>query len=110
LLGVNVDATRMISFLVAGVLGGLSAILLVPLISVDYQAGLGMTLRGFIAASLAGMSPLGAIFGGLGLGLAEALVTTYFGALAQDPIIFIVLIAVALWQSRKVKFGGSLRA
>jgi branched-chain amino acid transport system permease protein len=110
LLGVNVDAARMISFSLAGALGGLSAVLLVPLISVDYQAGLGMTLRGFIAASLAGMSPLGAILGGLGLGLAEALVTTYFGALAQDPIIFIVLIVVALWQSRHVQFGGSLRA
>jgi branched-subunit amino acid ABC-type transport system permease component len=110
LLGVNVDAARMISFALAGILGGLSAILLVPLISVDYQAGLGMTLRGFIAASLAGMSPFGAIFGGLALGLAEALVTTYFGALAQDPIIFIVLIAVALWQSRHVRFGGSVRA
>ena len=30
---------------------------------VDYQAGLGMTLRGFIAASLGGMSPLSGIFG-----------------------------------------------
>jgi branched-subunit amino acid ABC-type transport system permease component len=110
LLGVNVDAARMISFGLAGILGGLSAVLLVPLISVDYQTGLGMTLRGFIAASLAGMSPVRAIYGGLGLGLAEALVTTYFGALAQDPIIFIVLIAVALWQSRHVQFGGSLRA
>ncbi len=110
LLGVNVDAARMISFALAGLLGGLSAILLVPLISVDYQAGLGMTLRGFIAASLAGMSPLGAIFGGLALGLAEALVTTYFGALAQDPVIFVVLIAVAIWQSRHVRFGGSVRA
>lgn len=110
LLGVNVDATRMFSFALAGLLGGLSAFLLVPLISVDYQAGLGMTLRGFIAASLAGMSPQGAIFGGLALGLAEALVTTYFGALAQDPVIFFILIAVALWQSRHVRFGGSLRA
>lgn len=110
LLGVNVDAARMISFALAGGLGGLSAILLVPLISVDYQAGLGMTLRGFIAASLAGMSPMGAILGGLALGIAEALVTTYFGALAQDPIVFVVLIAVALWQSRNVRFGGSVRA
>jgi branched-chain amino acid transport system permease protein len=82
----------------------------VPLISVDYQVGLGMTLRGFIAASLGGMSPLSGIFGGLGLGLAEALVTTYFGALAQDPVIFLVLIGVALWQSRKILFGGSIRA
>jgi len=37
-------------------------------------------------------------------------VTTYFGALAQDPIVFVVLIAVALWQSRHVRFGGSVRA
>lgn len=110
LLGVNVNASRLVSFGVAGALGGLSAILLVPLISIDYQAGLGMTLRGFIAASLAGMSPNGAIAGGLALGLAEALVTTYFGALAQDPIVFVVLIAIALWQSRNVRFGGSARA
>jgi branched-chain amino acid transport system permease protein len=110
LLGVNVNAMRTIAFAIAGMLGGLSAILLVPLVSVDYQAGLGMTLRGFIAASLAGMSPLAAIVGGLGLGLAEALVTTYFGALAQDPVIFVVLIVVALWQSRNIVFGGSLRA
>jgi branched-chain amino acid transport system permease protein len=110
LLGINVGRARMIAFAIAGVLGGLSAALLVPLISVDYQVGLGMTLRGFIAASLGGMSPLSGIFGGLGLGLAEALVTTYFGALAQDPVIFLVLIGVALWQSRKILFGGSIRA
>jgi len=110
LLGVNVHLTRTFAFALAGLLGGLSALLLVPLVSVDYQAGLGMTLRGFIAASLAGMSPVGAILGGLGLGLAEALVTTFLGALAQDPVIFAVLIAVALWQSRHIRFGGSLRA
>ena len=81
-----------------------------PLVSVDYQAGLAMTLRGFIAAALAGMSPSRAVAAGLGLGLAEALVTTYLGALAQDPIVFLVLIAVALWQSRKISFGGSARA
>ena len=56
------------------------------------------------------MSPPLAIVAGLGLGLAEALVTTYLGALAQDPILFLALIGVALWQSRKVRFGGSLRA
>ena len=84
--------------------------LLVPLVSVDYQAGLSMTLRGFIAAALAGMSAPRAILAGFALGLAESLVTSQFGALAQDPIVFLLLIGVALWQSRKVRFGGSLRA
>ena len=110
LLGVDVNRARQVAFSIAGALGGLSAVLLVPLISVDYQAGLPMTLRGFIAASLAGMNAFNAIVGGLALGLAEALITTYFGALAQDPIVFVVLICVALWQSRHVRFGGSARA
>jgi branched-subunit amino acid ABC-type transport system permease component len=92
-------------------LGGLSGILLVPLIAVDFQTGLGLTLRGFIAAAIAGMvSPTGAILSGMGLGLFEALVAAYIGSLFRDPIVFTVLIAVALWQSRKIRFGGGARA
>jgi branched-chain amino acid transport system permease protein len=110
LLGVDVDRARALAFGIAGALGGLGAILLVPLVSVDYQAGLGMTLRGFIAAALAGMDPPRAIIAGLGLGLGEALVTNYAGALAQDPVVFLALIAIAVWQSRTVAFGGAGRA
>jgi branched-chain amino acid transport system permease protein len=110
LMGVNVDFTRSLAFAIGGAYGALGAVLLVPLVSVDFQAGLAMTLRGFIAAALAGMSPTLGIVAGLGLGLAEAFVTTYVGALAQDPIVFLALIGVALWQSRKIRFGGSLRA
>src|SRR5882757_2031601 len=110
LLGVNVDRARALAFGIAGALGGLSAILLVPLVSVDYQAGLGMTLRGFIAAALAGMAPSLAVLAGLGLGLSEALVTNYGGALLQDPIVFLALIGIAVWQSRNIAFGGTGRA
>jgi branched-chain amino acid transport system permease protein len=110
LVGIDTDRMRLAAFTLAGLLGGLSAVLLVPLTSADFQSGLGMTLRGVIAATLAGMSPGLAIFGGLALGLAEALVITYFGALAQDPIIFLALIGIALFQSRKIRFGGTQRA
>ena len=110
LLGIDVDRARALAFGIAGALGGLGAILLVPLVSVDFQAGLGMTLRGFIAAAVAGMSPTLAVAAGFGLGLAEAFVITYAGALAQDPIVFLVLIAVAAWQSRAIRYGGGARA
>lgn len=110
LMGVDVDRVRTIAFAIAGAYGALGALLLVPLVSVDFQAGLGMTMRGFIAAALGGMAPLLSILCGLCLGLAEALVNTYVGALAQDPIVFLALIALALWQSRRIRFGGSLRA
>lgn len=110
LMGVNVYGARSLAAILAAALGALSAALLVPLAAVDFQAGLGMTLRGFIAAALAGMSPIGSLVAGLALGFGEALVTSYLGALAQDPIIFLVLIAIAVWRSRGIRFGGGARA
>jgi branched-subunit amino acid ABC-type transport system permease component len=110
LLGVNVAGARILAFGLAGALGGLAAVLLVPLTSVDFQSGLGMTLRGFIAAALAGMSEKRAIWAGFTLGIVEAVVSGYVGALFQDPIVFAGLIVVALLQARSVRFGGALRA
>jgi branched-chain amino acid transport system permease protein len=91
-------------------LGALAGVLLIPLIAVDFQSGLAMTLRGFIAAAISGMSPVGVIFSGLGLGLFESFVGAYLGALYQDPVMFCILIGVALWQARNIRFGGSRRA
>ena len=110
LLGVNVERARLTAYGIGGLLSALAGVLLIPLIAVDFQSGLAMTLRGFIAAAISGMSPVGVIFGGLGLGLFESFVGAYLGALYQDPVMFCILIIVALWQSRKIRFGGSRRA
>ena len=110
LLGVNIERARIIAFGLSGGLTGLAAVLLIPMISVDYQSGLPMTLRGFIAAAISGMSPVLSILAGFLLGMFEAGVGAYFGALYQDPVMFGILILVALWQSRKVRFGGVRRA
>jgi branched-chain amino acid transport system permease protein len=110
LMGVNVDRARTLAFGIAGAYGAIGAVLLVPLVSVDFHAGLDMTLRGFIAAALGGMIPLWAIVCSILLGLGEAFVTTYFDALAKDPIVFLILIGVAVWRSRRIRFGGGLRA
>lgn len=110
LLGVNVERARLLAFAMSGALAGLSALLLIPLISVDYQSGLPMTLRGFIAAAISGMSPILTIGAGVVLGLFESLVGSYLGTLSQDPIMFGVLILVALWQSKSIRFGGARRA
>ena len=76
------------AYAIGGVLGALAGILLIPLIAVDFQSGLAMTLRGFIAAAIAGMSPVGVLISGLGLGVFELMIGAYFGALLQDPVIF----------------------
>jgi branched-subunit amino acid ABC-type transport system permease component len=110
LLGVNVERARLIAYAIGGLLGAIAGLLLIPLIAIDFQSGLAMTLRGFIAAAISGMSPVGVLFSGLALGLFEAMVGAYLGALFQDPVMFCVLILVALWQSRNIRFGGSRRA
>ena len=110
LLGVNVERARLTAYGIGALLGALAGGLLIPLIAVDFQSGLAMTLRGFIAAAISGMSPVGVVFGGLGLGLFESWVGAYLGALYQDPVMFALLIAVALWQARNIRFGGTRRA
>jgi branched-chain amino acid transport system permease protein len=110
LLGINVERARLTAYGIAGLLGGIAGALLIPLIAVDFQSGLGMTMRGFIAAAIAGMSPVGVLVSALGLGLFESMVGAYLGALFQDPVMFGVLILVALWQSRNIRFGGGKRA
>lgn len=110
LMGIDVAWARRIAFLMAGVLASLAALLLVPLTSVDFHSGLGITLRAFIAAALAGMSERLALVTGLLLGLLEAVVAGYLGALFQDPVVFAGLIALALYQSRALSHGGAQRA
>jgi branched-chain amino acid transport system permease protein len=110
LLGVDVEKARLIAYAIGGALGALAGVFLIPLIAVDFQSGLAMTMRGFIAAAIAGMSPVGVLVSGLGLGMFESMIGAYFGALLQDPVIFGVLMIVALWQSRKIRFGGGKRA
>lgn len=110
LLGVDVERARLLAYAIGGLLGALAGVLLIPLIAVDFQSGLAMTMRGFIAAAIAGMSPVGVLASGLGLGLFESMIGAYLGALFQDPVMFFVLILVALWQSRKIRFGGGRRA
>jgi branched-chain amino acid transport system permease protein len=110
LLGINVNHARAVAYGISGMLGAVSAVLLVPLISIDYHSGLAMTIRGFIAASIAGMSPGRTVISALFLGIFESMVAVVFGALFQDPVIFGLLIAIAVWQSRAIRFGGGVRA
>ena len=115
LLGVNVERARLTAYAIGGLLGALAGILLIPLIAVDFQSGLAMTLRGFIAAAISGMSPVGVLFSGLGLGLFESMVGAYLGALYQDPVMFCILIlrrAVAEPEDplRRRRAGHEVRA
>ena len=112
LLGINVGALRQLSYGVAGLLGGVSALLLIPLGNLTYDAGLTMTLNGFVAAAFANMRHPGrALFAGLALGVGEGFVGSYVNPLFETPVVFgIFLIIGVLYLSRQVRFGEVARA
>ncbi|MBO0682827.1 MAG: branched-chain amino acid ABC transporter permease [Candidatus Dormibacteraeota bacterium] len=112
LLGINVVRMRQLSFGFAGVLGGIAALLVVPLNSVTYGAGLSMTLSGFAAAAVADMQHPGrALWAGMALGLGEGYVGAYINPLLQVPLAFgVLLLAGVVYLSRNVRYGGVARA
>ncbi|MNT68626.1 High-affinity branched-chain amino acid transport system permease protein LivH [compost metagenome] len=59
--------------------------------------GIGLTLKGFAAAILGGLSnPLGAVVGGLALGLLESLAVLSFPSGYKDAIALSLLIAIMI--------------
>ena len=95
--GINVARMRTFTFVLGGVLGAAGGILVTPLIGVDYQLGLNLTLKGFAAAVLGGLTnPLGAAVGGLTLGLVESLAIIGISSSYKDVVAFSVLIVIMI--------------
>jgi branched-chain amino acid transport system permease protein len=96
-IGINVARMRTLTFVLGGILGAIAGILMTPLISVDYTFGINLTLKGFAAAILGGLTnPLGAVVGGVTLGLVESLSTVFISSSYKDVISFGVLIVIMI--------------
>lgn len=112
LLGVNTARLRQLSFGLAGAIGALSALLVVPATGISYNSGLALTLNGFVAAAFANMTSVTRVlWGGLALGLVQGIVGAYWNPLYQVPVVLggVLLVGVVL-LSRGIRFGGVSRA
>lgn len=110
--GINVARMRTLTYALGGLIGASAGILLAPLYSVSFSIGFGLTLKGFAAAILGGLSnPMGAVAGGLVLGLVEALSvmgisSAYSDAIAMTLLIVIMILAPNGLLGRKGRAGG----
>lgn len=111
-LGINVGWMRALTFGLGGLVGGLAGVLVAPLINIQYEMGLLLTLKGFAAAILGGLaSPFGAILGGVLLGLVEALAVVLISSGYKDVVAMTFLIAVMIVMpqglfGRRGRLGG----
>jgi len=100
---VGIDTRRMggFSFAVSAAIGAVAGILITPITLTSYDVGTLLALKGFAAAMLGGMgSALGAVVGGLLLGLLEAFAAGYVSSNYKDAIAFLVILAVLFAMPR----------
>ena len=83
------------SFAASAAIGAIGGILVTPITLTNYDVGTLLALKGFAAAMLGGMgNPLGAVAGGLIVGLLESFGAGYLSSAYKDAIAFIVILAV----------------
>jgi branched-chain amino acid transport system permease protein len=95
LVGINTSLMVGISFALSASIGAVGGILAAPITLTSYAIGTFLALKGFVAAMLGGMgSPIGAVVGGLMLGLLEQFGAGYISSQYKDAIAVIVLLLV----------------
>lgn len=99
LSGIHVTGTLAASWAVGGALAGIAAVLIGPITGVFPTMGVDVIFPAFIAAVLGGFSSiLGALIGGLALGLIQTYAVVAVGGGFKQAVMFAVLLAVLLWR------------
>jgi branched-chain amino acid transport system permease protein len=97
LIGIDTGRVRLMAFGIGGLIAALTGWVYGPLFAAGYSMGNAAGIKGFIALIIGGVgSPLGALVGGLGLGVLELATARYASSLWSEAVSFLVLIAVLL--------------
>ncbi len=105
LVGIGTALSGRIAFLLAGLIGTLSGILIAPLTTVYYDSGFLIGLKGFVAAIIGGLVsyPIAALAAIL-VGCVESL-SSFYASAFKEVIVFTVIIPVLLWRSLRGEAG-----
>ncbi len=107
LVGINTRRVLQVSFVLAAALGAIAGILIAPISLTYANVGIMLGLKGFCAAIVGGLGkPMGAIAGGLIVGIAEAMTAGYISSAYKDAVAFIIIIAVLMLLPNGI-FGQS---
>jgi branched-chain amino acid transport system permease protein len=95
LVGIDTRSIVGLSFAVSAAIGAVAGILVTPITLTSYDVGTLLALKGFAAAMLGGIgSALGAVVGGLVLGMLEAFSAGFLSSKYKDAVAFLVILGV----------------
>ena len=96
LAGIPVRRVVVLSFVASGVLAGIAGVMVAQITgTVDPSFGFNLMVLGFVAAVFGGMgNTLGALVGGIALGIIEKLVGGYVSTAAEHAMAFAILMAI----------------
>ena len=100
LMGIDLNRMGLLAFALGGMLGGLAGVLITPLIPMTYDGDVQLAINGFAAAICGGLvNPVGALVGGLVLGIGEQMVAGYWQASAETGVALVLLLGLLVWQA-----------
>jgi branched-chain amino acid transport system permease protein len=95
LIGIGVNRMTLLSFVLSGGIGAVAGIIITPITTMSYGAGVMLALKGFSAAILGGYGNMtGAVVGGLLLGTIESLGAGFISSAYKDAFAFLILLLV----------------
>ena len=99
LVGINVKVMLRLAYALSAGLGAIAGILIAPITFSSYEAGVMLGLKGFAAAIIGGIGhPMGAVAGGLLLGVLEALSAGLISSGYKDAIAFLLVLMVLFFE------------
>ena len=99
LMGIDVERMTVMSFGLAAAIGALGGIMVAPILAVQFDTSQFFTISGFISVAIGGMgSFVGAVVGGLVLGVAEQLAAGYISGLFSSALALGLLLVTLLWR------------
>jgi branched-chain amino acid transport system permease protein len=99
LVGIDVRVMLRLAYALSAALGALAGILIAPITFTSYEAGVMLGLKGFSAAIVGGIgNPMGAVAGGLLLGVLESLGAGFISSGYKDAIAFLFVLMVLFFE------------
>lgn len=106
IMGINVRSISLLAFVLSGMIGATAGIVVTPITTMTYSAGLAVGIKGFIAAAMGGMSSApGAVVAGLLLGLIESFSAGYIASGLKGSLALLVGLGIILVRPAGL-FGG----